>query len=522
MTLSADQDTPAATSPAPAPPPTPGGPRRIVLRVAAAVFVVFLASAFALQLAGVGSGGSENRSLAPPPPAGELLALDGDALEEFRAYLDDRAPVRDPGVRLDAWVDRTVFGDTPNPAVVLGERGWLFLAASAEAACLGDDGIDRLRDDIALADRIVTATGREFAFLLPPDKIAMYPDRVGEAAERVACALANAGGIRERIEDDPPAGYLPVWRDLEQAVADAGDPPLYFQQDTHWRSRGAATFARSLVDGLRPGLFETGTLEVARTSQRTGDLSRLIGLPDQAPEDEYVVTRPGVSWQLLDPRDRSDPTDVGTRTTATGDVIDGRTLFLHDSFGWSVLPVLPSFFADLTTWRTPSPQLSEVAPLVRDADRIVIEMVQRRVSSELVAAELPGQLAAVLADDLPTAPVPLDDGRPAAVDVVGARFLSVVVPDVAGAAAVELGGEQTSEGPSAEKEVDDPTLVLYVVDDDGGERLVDLRPNVFDGRAVFDLETLGPQSNAVRFEIRNVGGQALGVSEATLIGVPGS
>ncbi len=499
-----DLDTTTLTpvgEPAPAPGSTPG---LRGARPAAAAFLAMIAVPLVAYVLGVRAPATENRAQTPTPSLGAVARLDETALARLSDHLTETLPGRQAAVRVDAMVDRYVFGQSPNTDVLLGEDGWLFLAKSVDVPCRTDAEVRFLRAELERAHDLVARTGRDLRVIVPPNKATVYPEQLGRSTRVAECGFALSDAYRDQLEQDPPAGYLPLWDRIDALRRRVADHPIYLPTDTHWTTEGSVEMVERIVESFDPSLLDGVEAVSGRSLPYVGDLARLIGLPDEEVEELLDLRRPGVDWELKRPSGvdwlpAATPEMEASVLQATGgDVVPGRTVMVHDSFAYLSRAQMAPFFADLVMIRRHPIAVTWVGEIVSRADHVVLEVVERSLWQAVVEDGLVSSLAVALREDLPSDEVPVsadDDGR-FTLDADGADVLTV-----------DHIGEAPSKAPYA--------LEVEVAD---GEWLqVDRRPEVrTEAPLTFDLRRYAT-GGVHRFRIIDGGGDALHPTTVTLI-----
>ena len=403
----------------PLPAPPSAGPGVAGARPAALVFLVTIAVPFLAYLAGVRAPATENRTPTPPPALSGVASLDDAALAQLTDHLAEVLPGRQVAIRADAWADLNLFGTSPNDAVLLGQDGWLFLDVAVTAPCRTEAQVSALRGELARAEAVVEATGRRLITTIAPDKATVYPELLGTSLPQdTLCGQEFGRDLAATVEADPPPGYVPFWQRIF-ALRDRAEEPIYFPADTHWTTDASLEMVRAIVETLDEDAWEDVTLTRREPTTFTGDLTLLLGLHRTQSERPLVVDRPGVTWQLA--RADSLPEvpsavpdiDVSVFTGSGDDLIPGRVVMLHDSFAYMTRPQLAPFFQHLMMVRKHPVTVPWVAELLRPAETLVVEVVEREAWNRIVEDHLAASLAAALRDDLPHVPVELrpgDDG----------------------------------------------------------------------------------------------------------------
>lgn len=391
------------------------------------IFVGVVFAPAALWIAGMRADQIENRDPAPAPSftaVGDVL--DADRYAEASAWLVDRLPLRPELVRANAWLDLHIFAQSANPAVTVGDDGWLFLTEAVEAVCEPGVGSDEVAARMNRLGGIIAGSGRDVSLLIAPEKDAIYPERVGEVrplgedeaadpaepdaatpqapqdeavpgagaaadgapaedepdpadeVDLAACAQDSRGALRDALETAPPPGYLDAFTLLED-LRDEWDIDVYYPHDTHWTTRATSEVAARIVDGWEPDLWDPDAVTL-REEDHTGDLTRLLGLPQELPTQRTFIDRPGVATPQLAGDDRLRPEPAGeivVESDGDATVLPGRTLIVFDSFFDNAIGMLSPYGEETTYRRWEQLDAQAFAELVRDHDRIVMEASER-------------------------------------------------------------------------------------------------------------------------------------------------
>jgi hypothetical protein len=301
---------------------------------------------------------------------------------DFRAIdaaLLDRLGVR--GTVIDELAAGLVgAGLSPNAEVFRGPSGEPFVSTDFTYTCYSRPQVEAV-DTISRYLRAVLADRHiDVLYAVAPDKSSIERDALGPAADLImTCADANRATL-QGFADAADSPLLVGWDELAALPGSA-----YMFDDTHWTQQAAAVYAGLLIDRLGadgvapPGLFDPADVVERGTVAYDNDVLGLMGV--DAPESvaRLVSERPGV----VTTRDAEKHDGVTTRRwTSTGpDLIDGRTLVLHDSFFEVNREVLAPYFADLTA--LPLSSIGEPGTLASldGYDHVIILQVQRFVPS---------------------------------------------------------------------------------------------------------------------------------------------
>jgi hypothetical protein len=299
----------------------------------------------------------EARQPAPMPAAPRSLSQAYHYPAEFSRFLDDHYGLREAAIGLRARLGFWLLGDTFNPDVSVGQRGWLFLTGHGElrdtlhATPLAPDALETWAQSIEERRAWLAARGIRYLFVIAPDKRTIYPENLPR--------YQPPPGLTRREQLDARMAGQDAFLDLTEVLRDGkARGQVYYHWDTHWDRRGAYDAYRAAMRRLGLPAEPEYLGHAPDREDHAGDLGRLSGLaltePDQVPATPCVVHVPPPAVAL-----RADPALKGDRgfevkpaTCAEG---TGRLLMFHDSFGSMWEPWLSTQFASAVyLWRQPS------------------------------------------------------------------------------------------------------------------------------------------------------------------------
>jgi alginate O-acetyltransferase complex protein AlgJ len=401
------------------------GGRQLTALISALVF--FMVPVLVLVF-GVRPAVFENRALATAPnPA--------DGWEFFTAlpaWANDHLPFRDGAVRAVDDVSRDVFGEPfplgarPNggqwtarpppgmppgipagpfapssvvpgvfPLVITGQNGWLYFGFDVEAKCAPIRPLDQTIDAVNRLRTAVEASGRQFVFVVAPDKSTVVPEFLPPDYPGRGCAQAGTGTFWSQITRR--AGAVDLRGELG-ALAAHGDP-VYHRLDTHWTDLGALLMTRALAERIQLGSTSTWNIKPTQTVQSGADLPRLIGRTGVNVYQEYSLAPSG-------DRDRTGPHVDDIRAPVlvgagqVPGVVSEPVTMLADSFSESAARYVRAGFADvaLVGYETAGSDPAGLAALLADRKVVVLEVVERNMASGVVPLLQPHVLNAITAE----------------------------------------------------------------------------------------------------------------------------
>ncbi len=150
---------------------------------------------------------------------------------------------------------------------------------------------------------------------------------------------------------------------------------LYLPLDSHWNDIGALLLAKDALGHVGgPVQVMPGDVHAA-TKRYTGDMTRFTGSPQTGLAPTETIERPG------DDRMSTPVKSVAMTVTLhpgpAGVAIPGSTLFLHDSYGDAVVPMLDHYAAKLINLPWLFTSQRQIVQLMQQSHTIIIETVER-------------------------------------------------------------------------------------------------------------------------------------------------
>ena len=257
----------------------------------------------------------------------------------------------------------TAFGVSAADDVIFGSNGWLYYAST-----LSDyTGVDALsRQEIRMAARNLAlmqeycqSQGREFAFMLAPNKNSLYPDDMPDYG--VCNTSANAKLLMAEL-DALGVNYIDLFAAFGQQ-----EEVLYFAHDSHWNSKGAALGADCInaAFGVESDYFSA---DFSQTEAHQGDLYEMLypALTDKETNPVY-----GGSLEFTFASKATKPDSI---TLLTESEQSGSLLCYRDSFGNLLFPYLADSYGVCRFSRSVSYDLTQ------EGESVLIELVERNIS----------------------------------------------------------------------------------------------------------------------------------------------
>ncbi|MCI4679214.1 alginate O-acetyltransferase [Rhodoblastus acidophilus] len=306
--------------------------------------------------------------------------------KNFDAFFSDNFGFRTALIRLDSKVSLAFLGRLPSERVVTGKKDWLFFAGEhsielyQNALPLSASDLAVMRERIAGRRDRLAAKGIGYEFVIAPDKHTIYPEYMLDRFLR----RSRPSQYSQTMEMAKEA-KLPVV-DLRPVLLAAKPHGLvYLRDDTHWNDIGAALAMGPILAGMAPKFqfpppSVTGK-DFEMKSLPTGDLAEmaLINRRETAPvrKESSLPCKFEVTEKDWDSAGRK----LHTRTHCPGK--KGKLLFIHDSFGDALVPLLAARFGDMyALWIRPTDQQFDILVAQEKPDFVLEERAERNLSSE--------------------------------------------------------------------------------------------------------------------------------------------
>ena len=346
------------------------------------------------------AGANEVLSKAP-----QLKTKDGKLNDHFlgdtAAWVNDHFFGRQELISVHNKTVSSVFGTSAADDVILGSDGWLYYTSTLNdytgLETMDTADIQAVARNLELMQEYCRSQGREFVFVIAPNKNSLYPEHMPNYG--VCNPSTNANLLMAEL-DSRGVAHIDLFEIFSQQ-----EEVLYFAHDSHWNSKGAALGADSINEafGVQSDYFSG---DFTQRVPHEGDLYDMLYPSLTDPEQDVCY---GGS---LDFTYTSKATKPDSITLETAGDRQGSLLCYRDSFG----NLLYTYLAD--SYGTCRFSRSVSYDLTQDGDCVLIELVERNIH--------------YLCTNLPVMPAPQ-------------RTLSAL-PEAAGTAVVDSKSAKTPEG----------------------------------------------------------------------------
>ena len=303
-----------------------------------------------------------NEKLADFPELQTDVGFNTDFLAHLQKFVNDRFFLRQQLITLDRRMSNAL-GVSGESSVIAGKDGWLFFAQT-----LGDyTGTEPMStrelfsaaSNVALMEEYCRRTGKEFTFIVAPNKNSLYGQCMPDYG--ITASKTNAARFHELLS----ALKVP-YVDLFDAFGKQQEI-LYFAHDSHWNSRGAALGA-DLINGafgIQSNYFGG---DFSGHVPHEGDLYAMVYPGAEDPEEDPVY---GGNLNFTFTSKATRPDAVTLTTEGKG---EGSLLCYRDSFGMLLFPYLADSYGSAKFSRAVSYDLTG------NEDYVAIELVERNLS----------------------------------------------------------------------------------------------------------------------------------------------
>ena len=334
-------------------------------KITSIIFIAFfLALCLCLSIGTLVFGPAEaaaNEKLAEFPTVKTEEGVNWDFLADLQKYVNDRFFLRRKLITLDRRMS-SALGVSGEDKVIAGKAGWLFFADTLPdftgTGLMSSRELFGAASNVALMDEYCRKTGKEFTFIVAPNKNSLYGQFMPDYG--VTAKTSNAERFHDLLEQLGVAyvDLFTAFREVEQ--------PLYFAHDSHWNSRGAALGA-DLINRSFGAATDYFGGDFSREVLHEGDLYAMVYPAAQDPETNPVY---GGKLNFTFTSKATQPDAINLSTEGTG---TGNLLCYRDSFGMLLFPYLADSFKSAKFSRLVNYDLTG------NEDFVAIELVERNL-----------------------------------------------------------------------------------------------------------------------------------------------
>lgn len=327
---------------------------------------IFLALCLSLSIGtllfGPADAAANERLAELPSIQTEEGRINTDYLSQLQNYVNDRFFLRQKLITLDRRMSN-LLGVSGESSVIAGKDGWLFFAETLDdytgTGLMSSRELFSAASNVALMDEYCRANGKEFTFIIAPNKNSLYGQFMPDYG--VTAKTSNAKRFHDLL-DQLQVEYV----DLFTALGEIPET-LYFAHDSHWNSKGAALGA-DLINrsfGVDSNYFGA---DFSQSAAHEGDLYAMVFPGAQDTERNPVY---GGELNYTFTSKATQPDAIVLTTEGTG---NGNLLCYRDSFGILLYPYLADSYASTKFSRSVSYDMTG------SEDYVAVELVERNLN----------------------------------------------------------------------------------------------------------------------------------------------
>lgn len=292
-------------------------------------------------------------------------------LIDVSAWVNDHFFLRQELISANNAMTAALFHTSGEDSVILGKNGWLYYASTLDdytgLNTMTERELSSAAKNIALMAEYCESNGRDFRFMIAPNKNSLYPQYMPDYG--VKADIHDAHRLHALLDDMdvPYIDLFTVFEETHMGMHGGALGPLYFAHDSHWNDRGAALAADTINAqfGVESEYYQSSNFMFPYN--HTGDLYEMVYPALKDREDSWIWC--GVlEYEFTGKATRPDSI---TLTTASDN--PGNLLVYRDSFGNLLYPYLADSYGAVRFSRSTSYDLTQ------ESDHVLIELVERNL-----------------------------------------------------------------------------------------------------------------------------------------------
>ena len=402
------------------------------------LFIGVLTLPWSASLFGATSESIERRQPVAFPVLNRETVRDAATFDQLNRWFRDVTPLRNQstGWYHNIWLQLDVSSDT---GVVEGPGENFFLAEDFSNACHDLYESDELIDRFGEFNSAAETGGKEWLFLVAPDKAAILDSQLEGRAEFAAGCSREDRAEFQTVLAATGSSIDFVNPLIEAQQAEPGR--WYYEHDSHWTFDAGTLISEMIVDNFEPGLFNTDYIEeLDRALPINGDVFGRLGILRalDVPDNVQASNRPDIETTFEQTATGGTSTVRSYTNAGTGELIEGETLIVHDSMMNFAENQLSTYFEEIRFIHWDDLTRASFIERVAEADRVVMMRVERSVHTTIADQLINGQLGRNFARALATprtqdpAPQPAGLARLADAYRVGASAIRTFTLDTGG------------------------------------------------------------------------------------------
>lgn len=289
-------------------------------------------------------------------------------LSDMSAWINDHFFLRQELISVNNAMTATLFQTSGEDSVILGKDGWLYYGSTLDDYTglngMTEQELYAAAKNIALMAEYCENMGRDFRFMIAPNKNSLYPQFMPDYG--VKADIHDAHRLQELLAKMDVA-YIDLFTVIGEASA-TSISTLYFAHDSHWNDLGAALAADTINSqfGVQSGYYQSTNFSYP--FNHTGDLFEMVYPAFADTEESWFYHGPALEFEYTSKATRPDSI---TLTTASDN--PGSLLVYRDSFGNLLYPFLADSYGAVRFSRSTSYDMTV------ESDYVLVELVERNL-----------------------------------------------------------------------------------------------------------------------------------------------
>jgi hypothetical protein len=338
------------------------------------------------NVAGISSPPPQNRE----PAAAPTLTDGWKFVGQLGSFLNDRFALRDKSLKIDSFIDRSVFNEQPafggsaTPQVLEGKDGYLFLKDAFDAACTGHGTPQSITENVKRFADIVQRSGRKIVISIAPDKSSVLVDKLPEKNVQAECHRLHQDQLWNSLGNAGIPGYVDL-RSVLRTEVQKNRRPLYFRQDSHWNQEGSLVGVKQVVERFQSNLWDESAVVFAGVTPYTGDLEVMRGGTKTDETSNFGVNRGQIKVEASqqDENQSLGYRQISQMSGPLGSLVVGETLMMYDSFGMAAIGQIAPYFEKLKTVHFEDFHSDKWIEMIKSADSVLFMCVERGLGYRL-------------------------------------------------------------------------------------------------------------------------------------------
>ena len=288
--------------------------------------------------------------------------INAEYLNQLSKWIQDHFFLRQELISVDHRISAALFHTSGDSGVLLGSNNWLYYADTL-ADYTGTNPMTQRElfsavNNLQLMAQFCESQGRQFRFVIAPNKNSLYPENMPNYGVRND--VTDAQRLTALLEENgvPTVDLFTPFLQEEET--------LYFAHDSHWNTKGAALGA-DLINaafGVESSYYQG---DFSQTARHDGDLYAMLYPAFIDPENDFVYGGQ-LNYEFTTSATRPDAIVLNTQGGGEKDLLAYR-----DSYGMLLFPFLADNFSAARFSR------STAYDMTYEADCVLVELAERNL-----------------------------------------------------------------------------------------------------------------------------------------------